>query len=64
VWVCLGIWNGGTGVAWVGLACWRLATYGPAFVPLLVVGLFSGSITVMALASRRNHVRTVGGAAA
>jgi cellulose synthase (UDP-forming) len=60
VWVGLSIWNGGTGLAWVGLACWRLATYGPAFVPLLVVGLFTSTITVMALGARRNHLRVVG----
>jgi cellulose synthase (UDP-forming) len=64
IWVGLTIWNGGTCLAWVALACWRLATLGAAFVPLLAIGLFTSSITAMALAARRNHSRVVGGATA
>ena len=34
VWVGVAVWNGGTGVAWVTLAAWRMHHYGVAFVPL------------------------------
>ncbi len=62
MWTGLTIWNGGTGVAWVGLAAWRVATDGTAFIPLLATGLIALFITVMALASGRNHARIVEGA--
>jgi cellulose synthase (UDP-forming) len=61
VWVGLTLWNGGTGLAWVTLAAWRLTRYGVAFVPLLATGLLAFLITAMALASRRNHARVVNG---
>jgi cellulose synthase (UDP-forming) len=63
VWICVVLWNGGTGLAWVALAGWRMARYGVAFVPLLAVGLLALSVTTMALASRRNHDRIINGAA-
>jgi cellulose synthase (UDP-forming) len=57
VWVALTLWNGGTGLAWVTLAGWRMTRYGAAFAPLLGTGLLVCLITGMALASRRNHAR-------
>jgi cellulose synthase (UDP-forming) len=57
VWVGIAIWNGGTALAWVTLAAWRLARYGVAFVPLFATGLLVCAITGMALGSRRNHAR-------
>jgi cellulose synthase (UDP-forming) len=57
VWVALTVWNGGTGLAWVTLAAWRMARFGPVFVPLLATGLFACAITWMALGARRNHAR-------
>jgi hypothetical protein len=62
VWVCLTIWNGSTGIAWVALACWRVERMGVAFIPLLVTGLMACGITGMALGARRNHARIVAGA--
>jgi cellulose synthase (UDP-forming) len=58
VWVGVTIWNGGTGLAWVTLAVWRMIHYGIAFIPLLVTGLLACAITGMALCSRRNHIQT------
>lgn len=60
VWVGVAVWNGGTGVAWVTLAAWRMHHYGVAFVPLLATGLLACTITGMALYARRNHARVVG----
>jgi hypothetical protein len=62
VWVGLTIWNGGTGLAWIALAVVRMTEYGTAFIPLLISGLLAFAITLMALGSRRNHARIVGGA--
>ena len=62
VWMGVMIWNGGTGLAWVTLAWWRLTCSGVAFVPLFASGVLACIITGMALGARRNHVRTVGGA--
>ena len=63
IWVGLSVWNGGTGLAWVALAAWRMTHYGAAFVPLLATGLLVFAITVMALGSRRNNARITQGAA-
>jgi cellulose synthase (UDP-forming) len=63
VWIGLSVWNGGTGLAWVALAAWRMTRYGAAFVPLLATGLLVFAITVMALGSRRNNDRITQGAA-
>jgi cellulose synthase/poly-beta-1,6-N-acetylglucosamine synthase-like glycosyltransferase len=63
IWAGLTVWNGGTGVAWVSLAAWRLATDGLAFVPLLATGLFACAITGLALGARGNHARVTGGVA-
>jgi cellulose synthase (UDP-forming) len=57
VWAGITIWNGGTALAWVTLAAWRIAHYGVAFVPLLATGLLVCVITGMALSSRINHAR-------
>jgi cellulose synthase (UDP-forming) len=57
VWAGVAAWNGATALAWVGLAAWRLARYGPAFAPLLVLGLVACVMAGMTLASRRNHAR-------
>jgi cellulose synthase (UDP-forming) len=54
-------WNGGTALAWVVLAAWRMSQFGPVFIPLLATGLFACVITAMALGARRNHARVVGG---
>jgi cellulose synthase (UDP-forming) len=62
VWVGLTVWNGGTGLAWVTLAVWRMTRFGPSFIPLLASGLLACAITGMALGARRNHGRIVGGA--
>ena len=62
VWVGLMIWNGGTGLAWVTVAAWRVIHYGAVFVPLLTSGLFACVITAMALGARRNHASFIGGA--
>jgi cellulose synthase (UDP-forming) len=61
VWVGVTVWNGGTAVAWTALAGWRVTQYGTAFIPLLVMGVVACTITGMALTSRRNHARVVGG---
>jgi cellulose synthase (UDP-forming) len=63
VWIGLTVWNGGTGLAWVALAAWRMTHYGAAFLPLLATGLLVFAITVMALGSRRNNDRITQGAA-
>jgi cellulose synthase (UDP-forming) len=63
VWVGLTVWNGGTGLAWVTLAAWRLAHFGPVFIPLLATGLFACAITAMALGARRNYARITEGSA-
>ncbi len=57
VWAGITIWNGGTALAWVTLAAWRMASDGVAFVPLLATGLLVCVITGMALGSRINHAR-------
>ena len=62
IWAGLTIWNGGTGLAWVGLAAWRVLHSGAPFVPLLLTGLIACTITVMALAARRNHAQLTEGA--
>jgi cellulose synthase (UDP-forming) len=58
VWAGVVIWNGGTALAWVTLAAWRLMHYGMAFIPLLATGLLACTITGIALGSRRNHAWT------
>ena len=63
VWVGISIWNGGTGLAWVSLAVWRMTHYGVAFIPLLATGLLVCTITAMALGSRRNNDLITQGAA-
>ena len=62
VWVGVTFWNGGTGLAWVTLAAWRITYFGLAFVPLLVTGLLACTITGMALGARHNHARITRGA--
>jgi cellulose synthase (UDP-forming) len=62
IWVGVAAWNGSTGLAWFTLAVWRLGHYGVAFVPLAGTGLIACVITGMALAARRNHIRSMGGA--
>jgi cellulose synthase (UDP-forming) len=59
VWVGVMFWNGGTGLAWVALAAWRMTHFGLAFVPLLATGLGACVVTGMALGARRNHSRVV-----
>jgi cellulose synthase (UDP-forming) len=61
IWVGVTAWNGGTALAWVVLAAWRMSQFGPVFIPLLATGLFACVITGMALGARRNHARIVGG---
>jgi cellulose synthase (UDP-forming) len=63
VWVGISIWNGGTGLAWVSLAVWRMTHYGVVFIPLLATGLLVCTITAMALGSRRNNDLITQGAA-
>jgi cellulose synthase (UDP-forming) len=60
IWVGVTVWNGGTGLAWVTLAAWRMTRTGAAFVPLLATGLLACAITGMALGARRNHARITG----
>jgi cellulose synthase (UDP-forming) len=62
IWIGVAVWNGGTGLAGVTLACWRLLGFGTEFIPLIVTGLISCGITGMALTARRNHARIVEGA--
>jgi len=62
IWVGITVWNGATGLVWVALAGWRIATDGTQFIPLLATGLVALLITSMALASGRNHARIVEGA--
>jgi cellulose synthase/poly-beta-1,6-N-acetylglucosamine synthase-like glycosyltransferase len=62
VWIGVTVWNGGTGLTWVALAAWRMIRFGPVFGPLLASGLLACLITWMALGSRRNHARVIGGA--
>jgi cellulose synthase (UDP-forming) len=59
VWIAMAIWNIPTSGAWVVLALWRMLHYGFAnFAVMLATGVFASTITVMAIASRRNYVRT------
>jgi cellulose synthase/poly-beta-1,6-N-acetylglucosamine synthase-like glycosyltransferase len=62
IWVGVTVWNGGTGLAWVMLAIWRMTHFGLAFTPLLASGLLACAITSMALGARRNHARIIRGA--
>jgi hypothetical protein len=58
IWAGLALWNGTTCIVWVLVAAWRAHQYGIAnFAVLLCTGLFAGALTVMALASKRNHAR-------
>lgn len=60
VWVAIAAWNVPTAAAWVLLALWRMDRYGIANYSVMVLtGIFACLVTVMALASRRNYVRTV-----
>jgi cellulose synthase (UDP-forming) len=61
IWIGVTVWNGGTGLAWVALAAWRMTRFGTAFVPLLAAGLLACAITWMAIGARRNHERFIGG---
>jgi cellulose synthase (UDP-forming) len=61
IWVGVTAWSGGTGLAWVMLAAWRMIQFGPVFIPLLATGLLACVITWMALGARRNHARIIGG---
>jgi cellulose synthase (UDP-forming) len=54
IWFSIAAWNGSSGAAWVLLSAWRMLSYGPPFIPLLLMGLGSVGLTAMALASRRN----------
>jgi cellulose synthase (UDP-forming) len=62
IWIGVAVWNGGSGLTWVTLACWRLLTQGVAFMPLLLTGLIACWITAMAVTARRNHAQIVAGA--
>jgi cellulose synthase (UDP-forming) len=62
VWAGVAVWNGGTGLAWLALAVWRLSIDGAAFIPLVGTGLLACWVTAMALAARRNHARVSAGA--
>jgi cellulose synthase (UDP-forming) len=62
IWISLTIWNGGTSLAWVGLAARHLVHDGAAFIPLLATGLLVLLITCMALAAPHNHAKIVEGA--
>ena len=63
VWVGVTVWNGGTGLAWVTLAVWRMTRFGAVLRPLLLAsGLLACAITGMALGARRNHARVIKGA--
>lgn len=57
VWLRIAVWNGGTGLAWVALATWRVALNGATFIPLLLMGLSACLVTAVALGTRRNHAR-------
>jgi cellulose synthase (UDP-forming) len=60
IWAGIWIWNGTSSAAWVLLALWRAVTCGIGdFIVLLAGGLFTASITGMALAARRNHIRVL-----
>jgi cellulose synthase (UDP-forming) len=62
IWAGLTLWNGGTGLAWLMIAGWRISRHGTVFIPLFATGLLACLITGMALASRRNHARITEGA--
>jgi cellulose synthase (UDP-forming) len=62
IWAGLTLWNGGTCLAWTGLAAWQLARHGAQFLPLLATGVLASLITGMALTARRNHARITEGA--
>lgn len=57
MWAGIVVWNGGTGIAWIGLAAWRIAASGYRFIPLLMFGLGSCLVTAMALAARSGSQR-------
>ena len=60
IWVGIWLWNGTTCAVWVVLAIWRAHEYGLAnFAVLLAGGIFACVTTIMALGSRRNHLRTL-----
>ena len=59
VWIAMALWNIPTCCAWVLLAVWRMLHYGYAnFAVILATGVFASIITVMAIGSRRNYIRT------
>jgi cellulose synthase (UDP-forming) len=62
VWVGITMWNGGSSIAWVLLAVWRVDQYGARFGILLATGLLACSVTAMALLARRNQLRMLEGA--
>ncbi|HXA62035.1 MAG TPA: cellulose synthase catalytic subunit [Streptosporangiaceae bacterium] len=60
VWVGIAVWNGGTGLLWVAVAGWRMLTMdATTFFPMFALGAFALTITAMALASPRNHLRAL-----
>jgi cellulose synthase (UDP-forming) len=59
VWIAMALWNIPTCCAWVLLAVWRMLHYGYVnFAVILATGVFASIITVMAIGSRRNYIRT------
>ena len=59
VWIAIALWNVPTCCAWVMLAVWRMLHYGFAnFAVILATGVFASTITIMAIGSRRNYIRT------
>jgi cellulose synthase (UDP-forming) len=56
LWIGVWAWSGGTSLAWVSLALWRMSQYGVArFSVVFFVGAFTATVTAMAHASRRNY---------
>ncbi len=60
VWAGVAAWSAPASLAWMLLALWRASHYGVAnYSVMFATGVFASVITAMALASRRNHARTV-----
>ncbi|HEX4093089.1 MAG TPA: glycosyltransferase family 2 protein [Trebonia sp.] len=55
IWTGIALWNGSTSAAWVLLALYRTLTDSTSFGVLLVAGLMSAAVTIMALLSRGNY---------
>ena len=54
-WIGITVWNGGAAIAWLGLAGWRIAYYGPGrFWIITAFGILYAAIIVRILLTRKD----------